>query len=527
MSRRFAVWGLAALAACGSSDPSPVPSPVPSPTTLMAPQLRAPVSNAYVGSLAVPASLAPTFQWTPIAGATPATTYELDIATDAMFAHMVQTITTAGTSVTLKVALPVSHDVPVGARYFWRVRSCDDSRACSAFSAPHAFNLGRSATDFNGDGLADVVIGSPYGMTGLVSVYFGGAGTSFDANPGLSFTSPDTGDQFGLAAVFVGDVNNDGFADLVVGAPNAESQTGAAYLYLGGPSGHIAASPAIVMHGEPGELFGSAIADAGDVDGDGIENFAIVSTGGKVDSDGAMHVFFPAADGSLSDRIVHGGPNHDRPVVAVAGLGDVNGDGLADIGVTINNSTGNSGVVFFGDPAGTLDVSAALATSGILSIAGGDVNGDGLADVVVTGSEPGTVQLYLGNFDTSKIAGQPITYNGPDERFGNTLVVRDVDGDGFADIVISDDARTVGALGGVYVFPGGVTPSQTSSGKLVSASPNQSLWSVSSPGDVNGDGIADLVIDEYGDPHTVLVYAGHIGSPFAAPPLGGPLALSP
>ena len=152
-----------------------------------------------------------------------------------------------------------------------------------------------------------------------------------------------------------GDVNGDGYADVIVGAPDVDSSTGRAMVHLGGAEG-LSATPDVVLTGPDGPfgLFGVSVAGAGDVNGDCYADVIV----------GAWN--FPA-DVHLSRR--SGGPRHhgrrrslsapDAGVVGdfgywVAGAGDINGDGYADVLVgagAIDNVRGRA-YLYLGGPAG-------------------------------------------------------------------------------------------------------------------------------------------------------------------------------
>jgi hypothetical protein len=125
-----------------------------------------------------------------------------------------------------------------------------------------------SAGDINGDGYADVIVGAPglNTLTGNAYVYLGGAtGLSMNA---MTLSGVAAGDMFGTSVGSAGDVNGDGFGDILVGAPGAMSGAGAAYVYLGGASG-LSATPVTVAAPAGAAAFGTSVASAGDVNGDG------------------------------------------------------------------------------------------------------------------------------------------------------------------------------------------------------------------------------------------------------------------
>ncbi|MEI8256937.1 MAG: integrin alpha, partial [Deltaproteobacteria bacterium] len=129
-----------------------------------------------------------------------------------------------------------------------------------------------SAGDVNGDGFADVVAGSvgASGQPGRADVYLGSA-TGLTTSPATSLTGPDGADgRFGRSVASAGDVNGDGYADVVVGADGVSSNTGRAHVYLGSATG-LATAPATSLTGPDGTdgWFGWSVASAGDLNGDG------------------------------------------------------------------------------------------------------------------------------------------------------------------------------------------------------------------------------------------------------------------
>jgi hypothetical protein len=130
--------------------------------------------------------------------------------------------------------------------------------------------------DVNGDGYADVLVGAPTnGGPGRVHVYLGSA-AGLVMTPAVSLNSPDGG-RFGGAMAAAHDVNRDGYDDAIIGAPLATSSMGRAYLFFGGASG-LAATPAATFPapaGATGGNFGATVAGLGDVDGDSAAEFLI------------------------------------------------------------------------------------------------------------------------------------------------------------------------------------------------------------------------------------------------------------
>ncbi|MEA3340920.1 MAG: integrin alpha, partial [Chloroflexota bacterium] len=219
-----------------------------------------------------------------------------------------------------------------------------------------------------------------------------------------------TGDLLGWAVSTAGDVNGDGYADIIVGAPrysNGETEEGAALLYLGGPGGP-AASPAWTGESDqPYAWFGYSIAAAGDVNGDGYGDvivgaprYDITGTVALTDA-GQVFLYYGGPAGIVTSTvwITHAAQAHARFGSAVAAAGDVNGDGFGDVIVTANGYDAeetNEGAAFLyhGGPTG-LDTTAAWAVHptdqayanfGRSASTAGDVNGDGYSDVIVGAS---------------------------------------------------------------------------------------------------------------------------------------------
>ncbi len=149
-----------------------------------------------------------------------------------------------------------------------------------------------AAGDVNADGFADVVVGAfsyDGGGTDRGRAYlYRGSATGISTTPQIIGTGRAARDQFGRAVAGVGDVDNDGYADVLIGAPQndidnpggvgmpgVQNLPGRAFLYKGGPSG-LGATPALTLTGESGgDFFGASVAGIGDGNGDGYADFVV------------------------------------------------------------------------------------------------------------------------------------------------------------------------------------------------------------------------------------------------------------
>lgn len=271
-------------------------------------------------------------------------------------------------------------------------------------SRDESFGTAIAGGDFNGDGYADLAIGAPGSNLGEVNggavfIFHGGPGGP-SSRPGAVLLGKTFDGLFGSAVAAVGDVNGDGYEDLLVGAYEGVADpraAGAAYLYYGGPRGP-GPLPALTLRGRAGgDQFGSALAALGDVDGDGVPDFAVGAPkndeGGE--DAGAVYVYHGGPRGPLPEpRTILIGPGPGSQFgAALAGVGDLDGDGYADllVGAFRGGRAGEGAVFLHLGGASGLGARAALALHGRHPGAhfgravagGGDLDGDGRPDFAV------------------------------------------------------------------------------------------------------------------------------------------------
>ena len=362
------------------------------------------------------------------------------------------------------------------------------------------------AGDIDGDGLADILVGSIRDGTqgsnaGAAHVYSGATGQLIQ-----SWYGATSDDVFGFDVAGAGDVDADGFLDVVIGANQQwNGLTGYARIYSG-------ASGFLLFGGlgyAPMSRYGEAVAGGADVNQDGFDDVALGAPeeNGKT---GRVEILRGPSGGSFATFFGPGGSSSFGS--AVAFIGDLTADGRPDLLVGAEFSgPGSSGTV------DAIDVySGALIHQwvgddlfdqfGCSVDSAGDLDGDSIDDVIVGawadddgGSASGSVRAFSG---ASGAMLYTFHANDPGDQLGISVAgVGDVDGDGvnevlagsnFGDGLITDAGAAAllsgptGALNAIY------------SGDAAGESFG---WSVASAGDVNGDGLPDVVVSSHLDFH--------------------------
>lgn len=399
---------------------------------------------------------------------------------------------------------------------FWRVRST--AGTTTALSATWQFWVGKaSATtsvdtawgtvlDVNGDGYADFIISAAFTNTnvGVAHLYLGNPNASGFQR--IDLVSPDgAGGYFGTSVASAGDVNGDGFADFAIGSSGGGFQ-GAVHLYLGGAAPAAAewngAAPSKRIDLSPPDGantgFGNNLSSAGDVDGDGYAD--LLAGAWEAGASGAAHLYLGGAAPTANDfnglgaarRIDLSPPSGTLTFsLAIGGACDVNGDGFSDflIGASMTgvNQTG-AAFLYLGkagptasDWMGTtapqrIDLTnpdGDFSDFGFGVSCAGDVNDDGYSDFLIgsdqkDGTQKGIAHVYLGEKMVSATDYNGPAFNGPaparridldnlsstgEGDFGKFAAsVGDVNGDGFSDFLI-------GAMAGAHLYLGEQVPS--------------------------------------------------------------------
>ncbi len=408
------------------------------------------------------------------------------------------------------------------------------------FSANLGWSLGGG--DVNGDGYDDVILGAPgYNGEGRVFVHHGSA-TGPSVFPDWIAERNEPGARFGRALVAT-DVNGDGYSDVVVGAPFhdylGDTDPGRIFLYLGSSQGLLPTPAWAGQWHEDSAYLGTAIASVGDYDGDGYADVAVGAAGYNdgLDDVGLVALYLGSPSGlDIRDAIVGDAANPIGEDVGSAG--DVNGDGLADIIVGSVYGFGEASI-YLGRSDGLLDDEPSWTVTGAhdgsvfgAAVAGaGDVDDDGFSDVLVGSPSEngvGAAYAYYGSADVPDVDSWTMTTGQTDGGIGlNVARAGDVDGDGFADVIIGGAAFDDGELGEgrAYLFRGNAnglepTPSWTVDGDQVDAFLG---YDIAGAGDVNGDGFGDLIVGAFGyedgeaDEGFVYVYHGSPSGPSLTP----------
>ena len=422
-----------------------------------------------------------------------------------------------------------------------------------------------SAGDVDGDGTTDLLIGG-----GRVYLILGSnigvrTGTTIEDFADASFLAENPGDDFGNAVCMTGDVNNDGFDDILIGAPRYDSSRGKTYLIYGKASGWSKNTPvttaaAATFVGRAGnDWSGYSLGFAGDINNDDFDDILIgayLADHSGLTNAGAAYLFLGKAAGWSGDFIVTDGDalfvgenSSDGFGRKVSAAGDVNNDGFADFLVSATGGHAGHGEIYLflgaeSNWAGTIDASNAAASfygendgdyAGFSASSAGDVNSDGFSDLLIGadendygGSRAGKAYLIFGkeagwtmNTDLALSDGSFFGEQAGDHLGKPVSAAGDVNNDGYGDFFVGATwaSHYTGKAYLIYGKASGwennVSIGTADGSFLGEAAYDYAGFSLTAAGDINRDGNGDFLISAayFGNYYTGKAYFFYSDAP--------------
>jgi len=432
-----------------------------------------------------------------------------------------------------------------------------------------------SIGDLNNDGVQDLLvsaIGDDTGGSdrGAVYIHFMNTNGSIDSSVELNDSTTNgaalsDGDMYGWGIASIGDLNRDGVGDIAVGAyfdDEGGNNRGTVHIHYMNTDGTIDSTVEINDSTTNGpvladaDYFGSSIAAIGDLNNDGVTELAVGAEGDDTDGNlrGAVYILYMNTNGSLDSTVKIDDSTTNGPVLAdgsefgwaVAAIGDVNGDGVEDLGVSaVADSTEGSyrGAIFlvYLNTDGSVDSVSKISSSttngptlsdddyfgsGLSSL--GDLNGDGVIDLAVGasyddagGGDRGALHiLFLGGAPlgtmepASTVKIDDSTTNGPaladgDLYGGNVVSLGDLNNDGVDDIAVGAAYDNTGGAyrGAVHIHFMNTDGSIDSTAVINDSTTNGPVladddyygYGIAAIGDLNNDGVGDIAVGALGD----------------------------
>ena len=363
------------------------------------------------------------------------------------------------------------------------------------------------------------------------------------ASDGFAILAPDAANsgQVGASVAGGGDFNGDGLADLIIGAPTAGNGSGAAYVVYGHASGDVdlsspgAGASLLTVAGDT--QFGDGVTSLGDFNGDGRDDLLVVDHAAAGSALPTAYVVFgqaggfgasqDLASGSAIYKIALDAPFNEGEFHQVVAARDINGDGLDDVLLTSTDTTEWKSYVVYGamQTSGDTTLNHIAGTFPDYTRPAGDINGDGLADLVylnrhgVDGITKNTIEVVYGSPDPSQIDDFHPAYSfslGP--VTGDLETAGDFNGDGLDDLVAAFSATNTKpsptpSIVATVVMSG--TPSDPLAHIVnITAETNSLLgnYNAVSLGDINHDGSGDIGLTHAGSADAYVVFGGQEGT---------------
>jgi hypothetical protein len=389
------------------------------------------------------------------------------------------------------------------------------------------------AGDFNKDSYDDIIVGYPSNNKGSVYIYFGGR--QMDSKADFTIIGRNKEGFLGKSVSFAGDVNSDGFSDIIISAIDTSEAgtytTNKAELYFGYPLSIIDTLPGLTFSdGKIGSAFGNYVKYAGDFNDDGYDDFIISAfldykNGTQA---GRAYLYFGGPYmGTIPEIIFTGEAEFNFFGECITSAGDVNADGFSDIaigapGYEADGEKVGRVYIYYGN--NTLDSNPDVVITGSGSkrigstiACAGDINNDGFDDIIVGAPYMGSaigpssyIYIYYGGTDMDDKVDVIIekTLFNFGKRASNAANIND---DDYDDIMVCDENN-------VYFYFGGSEMDTIPDITLYISNYFDGIQSISLAGDVNNDGYYDILINAF-EPDTgdtrlgkVYIYSGNFNT---------------